>query len=173
MERIKTCNNCEHLNHSPAQWGQPYAEISCGKELFDGICDKEDLDALSDEIDCEDFEDNGYYTSDDLWKELSKSEQLQRLMNSGLEIISNVGIEQSWNFMTEREKRKVLSSQGIETTGMVDLNKIPLHELVQSLYEEIQFKSDANSYVIGKLINFYWANSPKLSPNPDIENYKK
>jgi len=162
MERIKTCNNCKNFCQEAACWGQPNPEYHCDKGHWDGICDKEDLDALSDEISCVDFEDNGYYTSDDLWKELSKSEQLQRLINSGLfDLISNVGIEQAWGFMNEKEKKKVLSSQGIATPGIVDLNKIPLHELVQSLYEEIQFKSDANSYVIGKLINFYWEKYPK------------
>ena len=167
MERVKSCNNCEHFCHEAAHWGQPYPEFWCDKEHWEGIYCKEDEDILSEEGKCADFEDNGYYTPDDLWSELSNSEKRERLSNSRYDLV--IEPDGIWNSLSNNRKKKVLSSQGIGIPGMVDLNKIPLHELVQSLYEEIKFKSDSNSFVIGKLIDFYWANNPKIKPTLKIK----
>jgi hypothetical protein len=46
--KSKSCSNCTHFYHSPAQWGQPY---TCMKEHWCGICCQEDMNSLYDEID--------------------------------------------------------------------------------------------------------------------------
>jgi hypothetical protein len=55
MEEIKSCINCTHFYHSPAQWGQPYPEFTCMKEHWCGIGSQEEMDSLYDVIECEDF----------------------------------------------------------------------------------------------------------------------
>lgn len=72
----------------------------------------------------------GYYTEEDMLSELTTKEREDRLNGIIYPLPS----------------------------GWVDLNTIPLDNLVDKLYDKIKFRSDGDSYVIGKLINFYKIN---------------
>lgn len=56
--KIKCCNNCSHFNYEPPQMYQPYPEFWCSKKHWEGICSKEECDALQDENDCVDYEES-------------------------------------------------------------------------------------------------------------------
>lgn len=94
---------------------------------------------------------NGYYESDDLWKELSDSEKKERLLAAGFELV--IEYNAMWRLLSPENKKKVLSSG--KTPGFVSLNEIPMNILVDNLEREIMFKSDSTSYIIGKLIEYY------------------
>lgn len=96
---------------------------------------------------------NGYYESDDLWKELSDSEKKERLTNAGFELVINC--DKIWANSDDNVKRKILSSYHPIPDGFINLNEIPMGILVDNLEREIMFKSDSTSYIIGKLIEYY------------------
>jgi len=56
VEVIKCCNNCSNYSHQGPSWDQPYPEFWCSKKHWESIGSQEELDSLSDEINCDDFE---------------------------------------------------------------------------------------------------------------------
>jgi len=66
--------------------------------------------------------------------------------------------EENWNELSNKEKEERLSGKEIETPGFIDLNKVPLNDLVESLDRKYTYLSSWEAFVINKLITFYKEN---------------
>lgn len=97
---------------------------------------------------------DGYYDSDDYWRELDTNEKKERLAGFGFTIFEETIPDYHWSLLNEDEKKKVLASAP-PITGIIDWNKLSMDQLVAYLENKHNFSSTGESYAIFKLIKFY------------------
>jgi len=117
------------------------------KEVYDnliqGIYDAEQLDCISG------------FDWDDLYPDY---QEFIIEVYQHPEILNYYTIADNWNELSNKEKEERLSGKEIETPGFIDLNKVPMSNLVDELESKYMFLSSWEAYVINKLITFYKEN---------------
>ncbi len=63
--------------------------------------------------------------------------------------------EDNWNELNYQEKQDRINGVEVTTPGFIDLNKENFDKLVDNLEKNIRYKSDSETYIISKLIEFY------------------